>query len=111
VSGFDRYLVLTTAGYALTTDPTDPTLYDWNTSVEIFAAATDGQNIVYAQIDTVTGSTLVKVSQDMLTSSWDAHRDTHAPVYFVAYGAIPNQWSQFATLGAYAFRASSKVIA
>jgi hypothetical protein len=111
VVGFDRYLVLTTAGYALTTDPTDPTKYDWNTSVEVFAAATDGENIVYAQIDTVTGSTNVRVSQDMLTSSWDSHGDTHQPVYFVAYGALSGQWGQFATLSSYAFRASNKVLA
>jgi hypothetical protein len=110
VSAFDRYLVLTTAGYALTTDPTDPTLYDWNTSAEIFAAATDGQNIVYAKISTLS-TTEIHVSQDMMTSSWTSHLDTHQPAYFLAYGAVTGQWGQFATLSSYAFRASSKVIA
>jgi hypothetical protein len=108
VSGFDRYLVLSTDGYALTTDPTDPTKYDWNLTAEIFAAATDGSAIVFAQVNTISGSTDLRVSMDMLTSSLLAHRD-RSPVYKVAHGTS-GRWEQFAALSAYGFRGSSKVL-
>jgi hypothetical protein len=104
VSGFDRYLVLTDFGHALTTDPTDPALYDWNTSVVIRAAVTDGGNIVYSDVSNVSINEM-KFSMDMMTSSALMHRSPNA-VYCVAFGGVTGQNRQFATLSTYDFPAA-----
>jgi hypothetical protein len=108
VSAFDRYLVLTDFGYALTTDPTDPTLYDWNTSVVIHAAVTDGGNIAYSDVSNVSINDM-KLSIDMMTSSAFMHRSPNV-VYCVAFGGVTGQERQFATLSTYDFRGSFKIL-
>lgn len=106
VATFGAYLVLTDAGYAITTDLTDPTKYDWNTSVVIKAAATDGVNIVFLD---ATPPARMRVSLDMLTSAATIATPLRGTPYHIAFGQT-SRFKQFAMLSVAEFRASTKVV-